>query len=76
MTNLPPSWKAVTIAELTVACEQQIPAADEFFQYIDISSIDRETKTIVTPQTLLGKDAPSRARKHVRVGDVHCCLIV
>ena len=40
------------------------------FQYIDISSIDRMTKCITTPQRLSIADAPSRARKLIKAGDV------
>ena len=43
---------------------------DELFQYIDISSIDVTTGTIVTPQEITGEEAPSRARKVVRAFDV------
>jgi type I restriction enzyme S subunit len=42
----------------------------ETVRYIDIASIDRETKRIVSPQVLDGGAAPSRARKIVRAGDV------
>ena len=40
------------------------------FTYIDISSLDRLAKAIVSPRVLVGKDAPSRARRVVRYGDV------
>ena len=40
------------------------------FLYVDISSIDVSTGTIVTPQLLKGEDAPSRARKVIRKGDI------
>ncbi|MEF8717290.1 MAG: restriction endonuclease subunit S [Candidatus Accumulibacter necessarius] len=70
MNDLPDSWAMASLAAVSVDCEQRIPAADATFQYIDIASIDRATKSIVTPQTLLGRNAPSRARKVVRTGDV------
>ena len=38
--------------------------------YIDISSIDRQTKRIIEPQTILVDEAPSRARKQVHAYDV------
>lgn len=68
--RLPQSWKIASIKDVTVECEQRIPRADEKFQYIDIASIDRETKVILTPQELMGKVAPSRARKVICTGDV------
>ncbi|MFN8672544.1 MAG: restriction endonuclease subunit S [Candidatus Sericytochromatia bacterium] len=43
---------------------------DSYFTYIDISSIDRNTFKINPDKYLLGKDAPSRARKKVQTGDV------
>jgi type I restriction enzyme S subunit len=47
-----------------------VPSRSEEFTYIDISSVDRLTKRITTPQRLRGDKAPSRARKVVRTGDV------
>jgi restriction endonuclease S subunit len=43
---------------------------DEEFIYIDISSVDVNTGVIVTPQELLGVEAPSRARKVVNAYDL------
>jgi type I restriction enzyme S subunit len=43
---------------------------DAEFDYIDVSSISNETLTIQETQRLKGKDAPSRARRHVRTNDV------
>lgn len=40
------------------------------FRYIDISSIDRQNKTIVEAQMICSNEAPSRARKLVSAGDV------
>ena len=40
------------------------------FTYLDVSSVNKETKEIETPTVLLGKDAPSRAKKLIRTGDV------
>lgn len=44
--------------------------ADETFQYIDISSVDVQVGRIVTPQELIGEEAPSRARKVVQYKDI------
>ncbi len=43
---------------------------DKGFVYIDISSIDVTTGIITNPQELLGEEAPSRARKVVKAGDI------
>jgi len=43
---------------------------NDSFTYVDISSIDKDTKRITEPQTLLVGDAPSRARKEIKANDV------
>ncbi|MBU0595640.1 restriction endonuclease subunit S, partial [Candidatus Bipolaricaulota bacterium] len=40
------------------------------FRYIDISSVDRARKAVGATEIILGENAPSRARKEVRAGDV------
>ena len=40
--------------------------ADELIDYIDISSVDNETKKVTGYQTVLFGEAPSRARKAVK----------
>lgn len=49
--------------------EQTGPASAEF-TYVDIGSIDRETKRIVEPKVLPKSKAPSRAKQRLQVGDV------
>jgi type I restriction enzyme, S subunit len=68
--DLPEQWIITTIDQVTINILQRQPQQDESFFYIDIGSIDREQKQIVTPQKMLGQDAPSRARKVVHTGDV------
>lgn len=68
--SIPNRWCAVSIGEITRDTEQRVPSAREQFTYIDIASVNRDTKAIESPQRLLGADAPSRARKAVRAGDV------
>jgi type I restriction enzyme, S subunit len=70
VSELPAGWIETTINEVTSTTAQRQPQQDESFIYIDIGSIDREKKSISNPQRLEGKDAPSRARKVVRTGDV------
>lgn len=43
---------------------------DSNYTYIDISSIDNELFKIAEPKIVIGKDAPSRAKKEVFIGDV------
>jgi type I restriction enzyme S subunit len=44
--------------------------ADDEFDYIDISSVDREAKRITSPTRVACRNAPSRARQIVRMSDV------
>lgn len=69
MNSLPPTWVEVAFSSITTNASQRIPSSDEPFFYIDIGSVDRNSKAIVTPQRLVGANAPSRARKQVRTGD-------
>ncbi|HCA5015500.1 TPA: restriction endonuclease subunit S [Acinetobacter baumannii] len=68
--ELPDSWAFATISEVAIKGEQRAPDQDETFTYVDIGSIDRVLKRISDPQILMGKNAPSRARKAIRNGDV------
>lgn len=70
MNKLPSGWETVRIGSISVECEQVIPTENREFVYIDISSVDRDVKAITKPQILIGRDAPSRARKVVKTGDV------
>ena len=45
-------------------------APDTPFQYIDVSSVSNVSFSVEATQELLGKEAPSRARRHVYAGDV------
>ena len=69
MSELPPNWAQVPLSVITVDASQRVPLAEEVIRYIDIGSVNRNTKSIESPQELLGKEAPSRARKQVAVGD-------
>jgi type I restriction enzyme, S subunit len=70
VSELPHSWIATSLGDVTVDSAQRVPAPDEQFQYVDIVSIDRLTKRITSPQLLWGRNAPSRARKEIMAGDV------
>ncbi len=54
------------VADLPV--EQVTPNND--FIYVDISSVDRETKRISNAKTVLAAEAPSRAKQRLQTGDV------
>lgn len=66
------SWPIPVIGATCLPTVQQTPAAiaSASFRYVDIASIDREQKTIVRADRVLVADAPSRARKQIKKGDV------
>jgi type I restriction enzyme S subunit len=66
------TYPIVEIGTYCIPTEQRDPrlSAEQLFQYIDISSIDKDSKQITSTTQILGKDAPSRARKQVRHNDV------
>jgi type I restriction enzyme, S subunit len=66
------SWETKKLGEVLVKTETVDPTKNPFteFTYLDVSSVNKETKEIETPTVLLGKDAPSRAKKLIRIGDV------
>ncbi|HEY9075196.1 MAG TPA: restriction endonuclease subunit S [Anaerolineaceae bacterium] len=69
---LPDGWEWTTVRKVVKDTSTRNPSQlpDQQFYYIDISSIDNEKGTIKPVNQILGKDAPSRARKVVRKDDV------
>ncbi len=65
-------WPTKLLGELVLPGEQRDPTENpnEQFSYVDIASVDNEAKAIVVTKRILGADAPSRARKVIRNGDV------
>lgn len=65
-------WSEVEIGQLCLTTDQVDPRdnPDKPFEYIDISSVDKSSKVISQTQSILGSEAPSRARKIVQAGDV------
>lgn len=65
-------WGLSAIAKVCEPTEQRDPRQNPAgeFHYVDIAGIDRTLKAIVEHQTLMGIDAPSRARKVIRKDDV------
>ena len=68
---LPAGWMAATIGEVVEEkVRQDGPAVDKQFTYVDIGSIDNETKRVADPKLLAHNAAPSRARQNLATGDV------
>jgi len=65
-------WEEKKLGEVCVKIETVNPKSEpeKEFVYIDVSSVNKETKIIEETMILLGKDAPSRARKLVKTDDV------
>jgi type I restriction enzyme S subunit len=65
-------WDLVLLKSVTLDVRSWDPSLrpDEPFTYVDISSIDNQSCEIVDPKRLLGREAPSRARRPILEGDV------
>jgi len=71
--KLPKGWEWKSLEYLAEDTNRRNPkqkAPNQHFQYIDISSINNQTGQITNTQTLLGEQAPSRARKVVQANDI------
>jgi type I restriction enzyme, S subunit len=69
-TPLPNGWELVRIGDLCVERVAQAPPDGRPVDYIDIGSINRDTKTIGGLEKVSSANAPTRARQWVRPGDV------
>jgi type I restriction enzyme S subunit len=72
-TPLPEGWRLVRlddVCECHTGIRNPHKSPDTPFRYVDISSVDNTAKRIVEAKTILGKDAPSRARQIIRTNDV------
>lgn len=65
-------WTEKTLSDVLLKTETVDPTKkpDKEFIYLDVSSVNKETKEIEGAIVLLGKDAPSRARKMVQTNDI------
>ena len=65
-------WPTMRLGDLVLPAQQRDPRQNpgEEFCYVDIAGIDNEAKTIIGTKRIVGADAPSRARKVIRMGDV------
>jgi len=71
-SELPTGWRWVKLGEICSTAEIRDPrnSPNSPFRYVDISSINNLLKRIVTARSILGKDAPSRARQVINANDV------
>ena len=70
--ELPAGWRWSALSEVVLKAKQTNPLAEpeREFTYVDVSSICRDSLAIRYTNRMLGRDAPSRARKLIRAGDV------
>src|SRR5262249_21223907 len=70
--ELPEGWAWAKVGDVTETVPNIKPVEQpkRAFAYADISSIDNQTNRITATRPVLGKDAPSRARRPVRPDDV------
>ncbi|MCO5156825.1 MAG: restriction endonuclease subunit S [Aquamicrobium sp.] len=66
--DLPQNWCWTPIREVTSDRGQEIPQST--FTYIDVTAINKEAGIVAEPKVLEASEAPSRARKITRKGDV------
>jgi type I restriction enzyme S subunit len=70
--DLPGHWDDTLLRQVSLKTESMDPGKnpDQSFAYVDVSSVSNKSYTIEETQKLLGKDAPSRARKLLRRDDI------
>jgi type I restriction enzyme S subunit len=66
--DVPLTWRWTRIREVTSDRGQAVP--EDRFTYIDVTAIDKENGVVADPKVLAADEAPSRARKITRKGDV------
>jgi len=65
-------WEVKKLADVLKKTETINPLQNpnDKFYYIDVSSVNKENLSIENAPIIFGKDAPSRARKLIRTGDI------
>ncbi len=58
------------VVEKTTGTRNPTKLPNDNFIYVDVASVDNTEKTIVGARSILGADAPSRARKLIHTGDI------
>lgn len=68
----PKGWPVVPIGELVEAVERRDPSVQPAkpFTYVDIAGVNGQLGVITDAKTLMGAEAPSRARQIIRTNDV------
>jgi|SRR5579884_754219 len=71
MSDVPNGWGSATMGAVTLPVCTANPKEDpdDEITYVDIGSIDNALNIVVNPKRVLGRDAPSRARQRLAMGD-------
>ena len=72
-TMINPKYGIIKVGDLVtkdIAKVSKVYSSDDVIQYIDISSIDKNSKTISSTVNYVVKEAPSRAQQCVVKGDI------
>jgi len=70
--RIPKEWEVVELEKITLPTENIDPTKEhrKEFKYVDISSIDNSANKIIGWNLINSKNAPSRARKLIKAGDI------
>ena len=68
--KIPNEWEVVKLQDVTLKAKSLDASTLSEFDYVDISSIDNQIFKITNWARLKGKQAPSRARRLIRKGDI------
>ena len=68
--TLPKGWTNATLGEFTVERVEQGEPGERPVRYIDIGSVDRDSKRVGPAEMVTRANAPTRARQWVKPGDV------
>jgi len=70
--KLPKGWEWKALNDIVEKTSNLSPVSEpeKEWTYIDISSIDRMTHKIIDPKIILGRTAPSRAKKQIQKNDI------
>lgn len=68
------SWEETTLGKKLLPTQSKKPTGD-YFDYIDIDSIDNKIQAVRFPKTLEVCNAPSRANREVKIKDVLFSLV-
>ena len=72
--QIPNGWEWVRLGEMNQPMTSKSPVGDSF-TYIDIEAINNKENKIDEPKTVLTTEAPSRAKREVKKGDVLFSLV-